>query len=40
VTEADIRMLSDEYFTVETVDYDSYGWQGKSTFYTIVLTIK
>lgn len=40
VTEEDIRMLSDEYFTVETVDYDSYGWQGKSTFYTIVLTIK
>lgn len=40
VTEEDIRVLSKEYFTVEIVDYDSYGWQGKSTFYTIVLTIK
>ncbi len=40
VTEEDNRVLSKEHFTVEIVDYDSYGWQGKSTFYTIVLTIK
>lgn len=40
VTEEDIRVLSNEHFTVEMVDYDSYGWEGKSTFYTIILTIK
>jgi hypothetical protein len=40
VTEEDIRILSQEHFTVEMVDYSSYGWEGKSTFYTIVLTIK
>lgn len=37
VTEDDIRMLSDSKFGVEMVDYNSYGWEGKSTFYTIIL---
>jgi methylase of polypeptide subunit release factors len=37
VTEEDIRILSQEHFTVEMVDYSSYGWEGKSTFYTIIL---
>jgi methylase of polypeptide subunit release factors len=37
VTEEDIRLLSQEHFTVEMVDYSSYGWEGKSTFYTIIL---
>jgi SAM-dependent methyltransferase len=37
VTEDDIRMLSHSKFGIETVDYNSYGWEGKSTFYTIIL---
>ena len=37
VTEDDIRMLSNNKFGVEIVDYNSYGWEGKSTFYTIIL---
>lgn len=37
VTEEDIRTLSQEHFSVEMVDYSSYGWEGKSTFYTIIL---
>jgi methylase of polypeptide subunit release factors len=37
VTEEDVRLLSNQYFSVESVDYDSYGWEGKSTFYTIIL---
>lgn len=39
VTEEDIRILSNQHFSVELVDYDSYGWEGKSTFYTIVLRL-
>lgn len=39
VTEEDIRILSNQHFSVEIVDYDSYGWEGKSTFYTIVLRL-
>ena len=39
VTEEDIRVLSNQHFSVELVDYDSYGWEGKSTFYTIILTL-
>lgn len=39
VTEEDIRALSNQYFSVELVDYDSYGWEGKSTFYTIILKL-
>jgi len=37
VTENDIRMLSHSKFGIETIDYNSYGWEGKSTFYTIIL---
>ena len=39
VTEEDIRVLSNQHFSVELVDYDSYGWEGKSTFYTIILKL-
>ena len=39
VTEEDIRVLSNKHFSVELVDYDSYGWEGKSTFYTIILRL-
>lgn len=39
VTEEDIRVLSSQHFSVELVDYDSYGWEGKSTFYTIILRL-
>jgi methylase of polypeptide subunit release factors len=39
VTEEDIRVLSNQNFSVESVDYDSYGWEGKSTFYTIILRL-
>lgn len=39
VTEEDIRELSNKNFSVESVDYDSYGWEGKSTFYTIILNL-
>ena len=39
VTEEDIRVLSNQNFSVESVDYDSYGWEGKSTFYTIILKL-
>ena len=39
VTEEDIRELSNRHFSVESVDYDSYGWEGKSTFYTIILKL-
>ena len=39
VTEEDIRMLSNHHFSVESVNYDSYGWEGKSTFYTIILKL-
>ena len=39
VTEEDIRMLSNQHFSVESVNYDSYGWEGKSTFYTIILKL-
>jgi methylase of polypeptide subunit release factors len=39
VTEEDIRVLSYLHFSVESVDYDSYGWEGKSTFYTIILKL-
>ena len=39
VTEEDIRVLSNQHFSVESVDYDSYGWEGKSTFYTIILKL-
>jgi methylase of polypeptide subunit release factors len=39
VTEEDIRVLSNQHFSVESVDYDSYGWEGKSTFYTIILRL-
>jgi len=39
VTEEDIRLLSNQHFSVELVDYDFYGWEGKSTFYTIILRL-
>ena len=39
VTEEDIRVLSNQHFSVESVDYNSYGWEGKSTFYTIILRL-
>lgn len=39
VTEEDIRVLSNQHFSVELVDYDSYGWEGESTFYTIILKL-
>ena len=38
VTEDDIRELIKDDFKVEYVEYDDYGWKGKSKFYTIVLS--
>ena len=38
VTEDDIRELTKDDFKVEYVEYDDYGWKGKSKFYTIVLS--
>lgn len=37
VTEDDIRSMTDGKWGVEYVEYDDYGWEGKSTFYTIIL---
>lgn len=37
VTEEDIRKKIDGVYGVEYVEYNSYNWSGKSTFYTIVL---
>jgi 23S rRNA G2069 N7-methylase RlmK/C1962 C5-methylase RlmI len=37
VTEDDIRKMIDGKYGVEYVEYNSYEWSGKSTFYTIVL---
>lgn len=37
VTEEDIRKMIDGVYGVEYVEYNSYDWPGKSTFYTIVL---
>ena len=37
VTENDIREMIGEEYGIEYVEYDSYGWNGKSTFYTIIL---
>lgn len=37
VTEEDIRELTKNDFRVELVEYNKYEWQGKSTFYTIIL---
>jgi hypothetical protein len=37
VTENDIRKLVDGVYGIEYVEYDKYKWQGKSTFYTIIL---
>jgi methylase of polypeptide subunit release factors len=38
VTEEDIRELIKDEFKILHVEYDDYGWQGKSKFYTIILT--
>jgi methylase of polypeptide subunit release factors len=38
VTEEDIREIVKDDFKVEYVEYDDYGWKGKSKFYTIVLS--
>lgn len=38
VTEEDIRELTKDDFKIEYVEYDDYGWTGKSKFYTIVLS--
>jgi methylase of polypeptide subunit release factors len=37
VTEEDIREMTKNDFRIELVEYDKYGWQGESTFYTIIL---
>ena len=37
VTESDIRKLIDGVYRIEYVEYDKYKWEGKSTFYTIIL---
>ncbi len=37
VTETDIRNMTEGKWGVEYVEYDDYGWSGKSTFYTIIL---
>ena len=37
VTEEDIREMTKNDFRVELVEYNKYGWQGESTFYTIIL---
>jgi hypothetical protein len=37
VTEDDIRKMVDGEYGVDYVEYNSYEWSGKSTFYTIVL---
>lgn len=37
VNEDDIRNMVGNQYGVEYVEYDSYGWQGKSSFYTIIL---
>jgi len=37
VTENDIRKLVDGIYGIEYVEYDKYKWEGKSTFYTIIL---
>ena len=37
VTENDIRKLVDGVYGIEYVEYDKYKWEGKSTFYTIIL---
>ena len=38
VTEEDIKEIVKDDFKVEYVEYDDYGWKGKSKFYTIVLS--
>jgi len=38
VTEEDIRDLTKDDFEIEYVEYDDYGWTGKSKFHTIVLS--
>ena len=40
VTETDIAELTKEDFKIEYVEYDNYGWPGKSLFYTIILKLK
>jgi hypothetical protein len=37
VTEEDIRKMTKGIYEVEHVEYDKYNWNGKSTFYTIIL---
>jgi len=37
VTELDIRNITKNEFNVLYVEYDKYGWKGKSNFYTIIL---
>ena len=37
VTENDIRKLVDGVYGIEYIEYDKYKWEGKSTFYTIIL---
>jgi len=37
VTENDIRKMVDGKYGIEYVEYNSYNWTGKSTFYTIIL---
>jgi cyclopropane fatty-acyl-phospholipid synthase-like methyltransferase len=40
VTENDIIELTNDDFTIEYVEYNDYGWTGKSLFYTIILKLK
>lgn len=37
VTENDIRTLTVGKWGIDYLEYDNYGWKGKSTFYTIIL---
>lgn len=37
ISEKDIRTMVDGKWGVEYVEYSSYGWEGESTFYTIIL---
>jgi hypothetical protein len=37
VTEEDIRNMTAGKYGIQYVEYNSYNWQGKSTFYTIIL---
>jgi hypothetical protein len=37
VTADDIIEMTKDDFKVELIEYDKYGWEGESTFYTIIL---